>query len=668
MNIMKVVLLLLVTSLLLFQTRTRAEDPSLQTCSTSANYTYGDKFETNLYKLLASLIKGTSTSLDQFYSNSTGKDNDAVYGLAQCRPDISTEECQSCLISFNEEITKRCPNSKAAILRERACVLRYSNQRFFSEADSSPILIYYNTRNASDVPLFSQQRESLLHNLSESAAWDESKFMTGSINYTNSQVLYELVECTKDLRYTACRSCLQTLISVIPEGKSGGAIVTLSCTIRYDLYVFYDSALPPASVEASPPPPSTNTPKTPTDNGSGSNQSTVVLIVVVPIVFVLLLLLVISAYLLRRSKRKRSKTWMYIGPVIESNQHGVSSEEGQKSELEFPAFDFYSIVSATNNFSLDNKLGEGGFGPVYKGKLANEKEIAVKRLSKTSLQGLKEFQNEVILIAKLQHRNLVRLLGCCIERQETMLIYEYMPNKSLDWFIFNPTQSTLINWERRLNIILGIAQGLLYLHRDSRLRIIHRDLKASNVLLDRDMNPKISDFGMAKTFGGDQTEGSTNRVVGTYGYMSPEYVIDGLFSVKSDVFSFGVLVLEIVSGKRNRGFGHHDHDLNLLGHAWRLWNEVKTLELIDISIGRPLSTSEVLRCIHVGLLCVQQCPEDRPNMSHVILMLSSETVTLPRPKQPGFYNERSLAEIDISSSNVNRLCSNALTDTCIEGR
>ncbi|KAI7757036.1 hypothetical protein M8C21_003149, partial [Ambrosia artemisiifolia] len=184
-------------------------------------------------------------------------------------------------------------------------------------------------------------------------------------------------------------------------------------------------------------------------------------------------------------------------------------------DLELPLFGLSTLVTATNNFSMDNKLGEGGFGPVYKGVLEDGQEVAVKRLAKTSTQGLHEFKNEVISISKLQHRNLVKLLGCCLERAEKMLIYEYMSNKGLDSFIFDKTRSKLLDWTTRYHIINGIARGLLYLHEDSRLRIIHRDLKVSNILLDQDMNPKISDFGMARTFGGKQMEANTNRVVGT---------------------------------------------------------------------------------------------------------------------------------------------------------
>ncbi|XVE51223.1 hypothetical protein DITRI_Ditri02bG0022600 [Diplodiscus trichospermus] len=199
-----------------------------------------------------------------------------------------------------------------------------------------------------------------------------------------------------------------------------------------------------------------------------------------------------------------------------SGPSDILIDGNQVNGPELPIFNFGCVAAATNNFCEANRLGQGGFGAVYKGELPGGQEIAVKRLSAKSGQGLEEFKNEIILIAKLQHRNLVRLLGCSIQGEEKMLVYEYMPNKSLDSFVFDEAKQAQLDWRTRLNIIEGIARGLLYLHRDSRLRIIHRDLKASNILLDAEMNPKISDFGMARIFGGNQNEANnTVRVVGT---------------------------------------------------------------------------------------------------------------------------------------------------------
>ncbi|XP_070037589.1 G-type lectin S-receptor-like serine/threonine-protein kinase At4g27290 isoform X1 [Nicotiana tabacum] len=380
----------------------------------------------------------------------------------------------------------------------------------------------------------------------------------------------------------------------------------------------------------------------------------------------------------RKRRRKRSTLIAVISAVLATFILSVlawfsfqrrkrrTGSEVSNEEMELPLFDLVAVTSATNNFSSANVIGEGGFGPVYKGILPNGQEIAVKRLSKYSGQGVQELKNEIVLISKLQHRNLVKLLGCCLEGEERMLIYEFMPNTSLDYFIFDPSRNPSLPWKNRFEIAMGISRGLLYLHQDSRLRIIHRDLKTSNILLDSGMNAKISDFGLAKILGGDQVEGKTKRVIGTYGYMSPEYAVDGKYSVKSDVFSIGVIILEIVSGRRNRRFRHLEHHHNLLGHAWLLWNEGKALELMDECLEESFSESQVLRCIQVGLLCVQKLPEDRPTMASVVFWLGNEDLVLPQPKQPGFYVERNSME---STESADEGClSNNVSLTVLEPR
>ncbi|KAJ0760394.1 putative protein kinase RLK-Pelle-DLSV family [Helianthus annuus] len=293
----------------------------------------------------------------------------------------------------------------------------------------------------------------------------------------------------------------------------------------------------------------------------------------------------------------------------------VQTDKNMNAELHY--FTFQSISSATNNFSNTNKLGKGGFGEVYKGKLVDGQEVAVKRLSKSSGQGVKEFKNESELIAKLQHTNLVRLLGYCVEKQEQILVYEYMPNNSLDFFLFDPMKKGLLDWNQRFVIIDGIAQGLLYLHKFSRLRIIHRDLKASNILLDDYLKPKISDFGMAKSFGINESEANTSRVVGT----------------RYDV----------------------ERPLNLLGLAWELWNEGRGLELMDPVLEDTCTPKEVMTCIHVGLLCVQDHAKDRPTMSEVVSMLTNENMNLPGPKQPAFFIERHATEVGAEERRGDRL-------------
>ncbi|XP_047329108.1 G-type lectin S-receptor-like serine/threonine-protein kinase CES101 [Impatiens glandulifera] len=377
-----------------------------------------------------------------------------------------------------------------------------------------------------------------------------------------------------------------------------------------------------------------------------------------------------------KNKKKKGEEMKLTTKKSEMDSANSREEEEKKRDIELgledivgcidnntnvvEVFSFEIIVASTNNFSSESKLGEGGFGPVYKGILPGEgKEVAVKRLSSKSGQGLVEFKNELNLIAKLQHVNLVQLLGYCIQDGERMLVYEYMPNKSLDYFLFDSRMKELLSWDRRLHIIEGIAQGLLYLHKYSRLRIIHRDLKVSNILLDANMNPKISDFGMARIMElTDDIATNTKRVVGTYGYMSPEYAMEGKFSIKSDVFSFGVVMLEIVSGRRNNSFYFSDEALNLVGYAWTLWNRGDWLELVDSTFFKTsyCDGNALKRCIHVALLCVEERASDRPTMTDVISMLRNNNHDLPTPKKAAFSTgSEQVEQVSNSNHSVNKI-------------
>ncbi|KAL6201861.1 hypothetical protein ACLB2K_025573 [Fragaria x ananassa] len=347
--------------------------------------------------------------------------------------------------------------------------------------------------------------------------------------------------------------------------------------------------------------------------------------------------------------------------------HGLQNDGKMGHDLS--VFSYESVISATMSFAEENKLGEGGFGPVYKGKLETGQEVAVKRLSKCSGQGTLEFKNELILIYELQHTNLVKLFGFCIHGEERILIYEYMPNKSLDYFLFDPIRGVFLDWSKRFSIIEGIAQGLLYLHKFSRTRVIHRDLKASNVLLDENMNPKISDFGMARIFSINELEANTSRIVGTRGYMPPEYAMEGIFSTKSDVYSFGVLVLEIISGRRNNSFYNDVRAINLVGYAWELWKEGIGTQLMDPTLADSCTNKDkLLRCINVALLCVENSAANRPTMSDVLSGLTNESSPLPAPTKPAFSTDRYAVTSRIVEEEPHILSVNDLTISDCDGR
>ncbi|XP_057442357.1 cysteine-rich receptor-like protein kinase 44 isoform X2 [Lotus japonicus] len=582
--------------LMIMVSQARAQQDLYSICMNGkGNYTLNSTYHNNLKTVLSTLSSNTEINYG-FYNFSYGQGIDKVSAIGFCRGDLKPGDCLKCLNNSRVLLTQQCPNQKEAVGYIDNCMLRYSNRSIFGTMEIRPEIYLANVNNVTKVDEFNQALRSLFYDLRNRAKSGDSrlKYATGNVSGPDFLDLYGLMQCTPDLSSLKCDECLSGAVGELP-----------GCC---------DSKI------------------------GKSNTSKIAIAIAVPVVVVVLVLSSICIY----SRVKKPRENVEIPSQVDDDY----DDEIKNSES--LQFNFDTIRVATNDFSDSNELGQGGFGAVYWGKLSNGQVIAVKRLSMNSGQGDTEFKNEVLLVAKLQHRNLVRLLGFSLKGRERLLIYEFVPNKSLDYIIFDPKRKAHLDWEKRYKIIQGIARGLLYLHEDSRLRIIHRDLKASNILLDEEMNAKISDFGMARLIVVDQTQGNTSRIAGTYGYMAPEYVMYGQFSVKSDVYSFGVLVLEIISGQKNSGIGHGENVEDLLSFAWRNWREGTPTNIVDPTLNNS-SRSEMIRCIHIGLLCVQENISTRPPMASIALMLGSYSLTLPVPSEPGFFVGRTRSHPNTSS-------------------
>ncbi|KAF8667604.1 hypothetical protein HU200_052808 [Digitaria exilis] len=524
----------------------------------------------NIKQMAPTLSNNTSSSPLHFSTTTFGQAPDVVYALALCRGDVDDSVCGGCMAStFNLLLNLKPPPPQqcyeAAYYYGDLCAVIYSVDDILNTTGDD-------SNNGDDEPF---------------TRWNTDD-ITGDAQDVSLTVglLHQLLVETAQAAAAASATPRRFATGMMGKPMKGGQIHVIRCYIRYEESRFYDSQ-PMVLVEPPSPAPM---PTTSTVKRHMMSHFWAIPIVAVPLAAILCSIFCRSPWI--RKYRK--------GILI----YGEEELVWQGKNSEFSVFDFEQLREATNNFSKENQLGHGGFGEVYKGQFSDGLEIAVKRLASHSGQGFIEFKNEVQLIAKLQHRNLVRLLGCCSQEEEKLLVYEYLPNKSLDFFIFDENKRALLDWNKRIAIIEGIAHGLLYLHKHSRLCVIHRDLKPSNILLDREMNPKISDFGLAKIFTSSSTEGSTTRrVVGTYGYMAPEYASEGLYSIKSDVFSFGVLVLEIICGRRNSGGHKCGYFFNLLGYAWQLYKEGRWSELIDASLIPIRDSAEMMRCMNIALLC-----------------------------------------------------------------
>ncbi|CAD6259593.1 unnamed protein product [Miscanthus lutarioriparius] len=319
----------------------------------------------------------------------------------------------------------------------------------------------------------------------------------------------------------------------------------------------------------------------------------------------------------------------------------------EKEKAIVRARSYSELRSATENFSSSNLLGEGGYGSVYKGKLSDGRVVAVKQLSQSSNQGKMQFAAEIEIISQVQHRNLVRLYGCCLESKTPLLVYEYLENGSLDHALFG-RGSLNLDWPTRFEICLGIARGIAYLHEESTVRIVHRDIKASNVLIDADLNPKISDFGLAKLYDDKKTHVST-KVAGTFGYLAPEYAMRGHMTEKVDVFAFGVVALEIVAGESNYQNTMEEDRTYIFERVWELYENGRPLEFVDPKL-TEYDGYEVLRVIRVALHCTQGSPHKRPSMSRVVAMLTGDADTTEDVAKPSYITEWQVKVADVSGS------------------
>ncbi|CAN6199275.1 unnamed protein product [Urochloa humidicola] len=609
---------------------------TLEISCDDSEYTANSTFQANLDRLAAALPANASASPAGFATASAGAAPDQANALALCRGDTNASACAACVAAAFRDAQQWCPLDKGVTVYRDACVLRYAGIRFldFLQGDQwlvSELIPVVDTAtgsvNASEAwfsAAVSGIFTALVDRAAAAAANNSTRkyFATAEMGFDPK--LYGLAQCTPDLTLAQCEACLgqlsrvteQRYLSVRPLSPWSSAFLVW-CSLRYSVSPFYDGramlqlAAPPA-----PSPGATMAPPNP-ERGAGRNRSAAGISAGVACSVVFMFLLSVCLFFRFRLSVKAIETLEKIG------------------RAHCTIFDLPTLQQATEQFAEKNKLGEGGFGAVYKGILSDGQVIAVKTLLGRTGHGLQQLHNEVVLLAELQHKNLVRLQGFCSHQNDTLLVYEYIKNGSLDNFLFDDTRGNALDWEQQYNIILGIAKGILYLHEDSSMRIIHRDLKANNILLDDDMEPKIADFGLARLLEEGHTESRTARIVGTFGYMAPEYAMHGNVSPKIDIFSFGVLTLEIVTMRNNCTSDEHG-TVNLLSDVWDHWTKGTISQMLHGSL-EGHARGQALRCIHVGLLCVQQDPVHRPDISAVVFMLTRDNMELQPPSQPAFF-------------------------------
>ncbi|CAO2190668.1 unnamed protein product [Urochloa humidicola] len=567
----------------------------------------------------------TNVSAHGFGTSAVGSGGpNTVFGLGQCLRDLSPVDCKLCFAEVRSLLPKCYPRVGGRLYLD-GCFGRYANYSFFGEALGSSAA----DGAGDDVSVCGSSGEGngnytgaagpRAFGAAVRAAPESRGFGAGSAS-SGGATAFALAQCWESLNATACAQCLRAAsnaVAACAPAAEGRALFT-GCYLRYSTRRFW------------------NVNATAGSGSSGNNGVVWILVGSFLGAFAIVLIIAFLAWKKRILSRKNG-----CSSFIDMYGDGLSVRIAQSSLN----FKYEELRKATNYFDPSNKLGQGSYGAVYKAVLLDGKEVAVKRLFLNTRQWVDQFFNEVDLISQVRHKNLVKLLGCSMNGPESLLVYEYYFNKSLDLFLFDTTRRRNLTWDLRVDIIQGIAEGLSYLHEESETRIIHRDIKASNILLDDKLKPKITDFGLARAFGEDVTH-LTTGVAGTLGYMALEYIVHGHLTEKADVFSYGVLVLEIVTGKRcSSSNGSHGGQV-LLTKVWKHYKDSAVELIVDRSIYEDTTRDEVMHIVQIGLLCTQANPDDRPTMGKVVELLRNHRNDLEVVlSDPPFLNVEAAEEI-----------------------
>ncbi|KAL1833054.1 hypothetical protein ACET3Z_002705 [Daucus carota] len=570
----------------------------------------GNPFEffTNLNATLVDLRHKLSVDKTHFATAQQPSSSSPVYSMVQCRNYLSPADCVSCFDIAALDIRKLCGFSTGARVIYNGCFLRYELRNFYTETDmglTSEVCSV--NRSVSAEAAFKLVTVQLLKDLAAATPNIKTYFSVakrqvfdGGASQKASVTVYALAQCVDTVSQGDCKSCLMGVYNQIQTclPLPGGSSVASGCFMRYSVISFFaDNDI-------------TNI--MPYVREGSSSTRTAIIAGGGGVISLLLLILAFLLWYRLLKKRKVAKR----GDIL-----GVTKLQGPT------IYSYKDLKSATKNFSEEYKVGEGGFGDIYKGTVENGDIVAVKKLAVTTSRGQTDFESEVRLISNVHHRNIIRLLGCSGKGPFQLLVYEYMENGSLDTFLFGHRRGTL-NWKQRSDIVLGIARGLAYLHEQFHVCIIHRDMKSSNILLDDDFQPKIADFGLARLLPTDQSH-LTTRFAGTVGYTAPEYALHGHLSEKVDTYGFGIVVLEVISGQRCTDMKNELLTESLLEYAWKCYENGAHAKLIDETLDpSEYNVDNAMKMIEIALKCTQSPVSSRPTMSQVAVMLVNDAAAV----------------------------------------